>query len=282
MTALANAIKRKTHKERSQPAARQKYGLLEKHKDYVERAKNFHKKEKAIKTLKRKAEERNPDEFYFAMEKARTKDGVHDGRLTQANKYSQEELRLMKTQDVKYLSMKATTEANKAARLRESLHFIGATAPATAVATAAATAKAGKGGTKAAAAAAAAAPRHTVFVDSEAAAARFDPAAYFDTPAALLDRTFNRPRASQLADKKAVLGAKTKGVEKRKAAAYRELAQRQERRGKVAAVAERLAYEKLVMGKGRKRKLRGKELRGAGVDPETAGKVFVWKRERQR
>jgi len=30
--------------------------------------------------LKRKAEERNPDEFYFAMEKARTKNGVHDGR----------------------------------------------------------------------------------------------------------------------------------------------------------------------------------------------------------
>lgn len=31
-------------------------------------------------TLKRKAEERNPDEFYFAMENAKTKDGVHDGR----------------------------------------------------------------------------------------------------------------------------------------------------------------------------------------------------------
>lgn len=27
--------------------------------------------------LRRKAEERNPDEFYFAMQKARTKDGLH-------------------------------------------------------------------------------------------------------------------------------------------------------------------------------------------------------------
>ncbi len=35
-------------------------------------------------TLRRKAEERNPDEFYFAMEKARTKDGVHDGRWVHA------------------------------------------------------------------------------------------------------------------------------------------------------------------------------------------------------
>ena len=30
--------------------------------------------------LQRKAEERNPDEFYFAMEKSRTKEGVHDAR----------------------------------------------------------------------------------------------------------------------------------------------------------------------------------------------------------
>ncbi|EFJ49796.1 hypothetical protein VOLCADRAFT_89620 [Volvox carteri f. nagariensis] len=279
MTALANAIKRKTHKERSQPAARKKYGLLEKHKDYVERAKNFHKKEKILKTLKRKAEERNPDEFYFAMEKARTKDGVHDGRLTQANKYSQEELRLMKTQDVKYLSMKATTEANKAARLRESLHFIGVTAAQPA----AAAAKRGSNGSAGPAAAAAGpAPRHTVFVDSEEEAARFNPAEYFDTPAELLDRTFNRPRSAQLADPKAMLGTSNKGVEKRKYAAYKELAQRLERRNRVAATAEHLAYEKLVMCKGRKRKLRAKEIKEAGMDPKTTGKVFVWKRERRR
>jgi hypothetical protein len=60
--------------------ARKKFGLLEKHKDYVERARDFHKKDNTIKHLKRKAEERNPDEFYFAMQKAKTKDGVHNGR----------------------------------------------------------------------------------------------------------------------------------------------------------------------------------------------------------
>jgi hypothetical protein len=34
----------------------------------------------STQALKRKAEERNPDEFYFAMQSKRTKEGVHDGR----------------------------------------------------------------------------------------------------------------------------------------------------------------------------------------------------------
>jgi hypothetical protein len=64
-----------------------------------------------LQQLRRKAEERNPDEFYFGMEKARTADGVHVQRSTEANKYSQDELRLMKTQDVNYLTLKAQAES---------------------------------------------------------------------------------------------------------------------------------------------------------------------------
>jgi hypothetical protein len=45
------------------------------------------------------------------MERARTKDGVHQAPTAQANKYSQEELRLMKTQDANYLGLKAQAEA---------------------------------------------------------------------------------------------------------------------------------------------------------------------------
>ena len=55
----------------------------------------------------------------------------------------------------------------------------------------------------------------------------------------------------------------------------------------MASVAAHLAYQKEVMGKGRKRKLAGRELKaggarqGAGADAP-AGPVFVWKRERKK
>ncbi len=55
-------------------------------------------------------------------------------------------------------------------RLQESLHFIGVPAQ----------------------------NRHTVFVDSSSAARSFSAEAHFDTPAPLLGRAFNRPRAAQL------------------------------------------------------------------------------------
>ena len=125
MSSLRNAVKRRTHKERSQPAERRKFGLLEKKKDYILRARDFHKKEEALKVLRKKAANRNPDEFYFAMQKQRTNDGVHIANEDLSNKYTQDELHLMKTQDVKYVAMKASMEAKKVEKLRTTLHMIG-------------------------------------------------------------------------------------------------------------------------------------------------------------
>ncbi|KAL7169418.1 hypothetical protein ACSBR2_034459 [Camellia fascicularis] len=116
MSSLRNAVCKRAHKERSQPQSRKKYGLLEKHKDYVVRAKAFHKKEDALRKLKEKAAFRNPDEFYFKMIKTKTVDGVHKPE-SQANKYTQEELMLMKTQDIGYVLQKLQSEKNKIEKL---------------------------------------------------------------------------------------------------------------------------------------------------------------------
>uniref|UniRef100_A0A5B7BR76 U3 small nucleolar RNA-associated protein 11 n=1 Tax=Davidia involucrata TaxID=16924 RepID=A0A5B7BR76_DAVIN len=123
MSSLRNAINRQAHKERAQPHSRKKFGLLEKHKDYVVRAQTYHKKEEALQKLKEKATFRNPDEFYFKMIKTKTVDGVHKLE-SQANKYTQEELLLMKTQDIGYVLQKVQSEKKKIDKLTAILHSL--------------------------------------------------------------------------------------------------------------------------------------------------------------
>lgn len=60
------------HRERGQLLERQKLGILEKKKDYVVRAKNYHTKRLRIERLQEKAKERNKDEFYYAMKNQKT------------------------------------------------------------------------------------------------------------------------------------------------------------------------------------------------------------------
>ncbi|XP_031490981.1 probable U3 small nucleolar RNA-associated protein 11 [Nymphaea colorata] len=124
MSSLKNVIHRRIHKERSQPESRKKFGFLQKHKDYVLRARDFHKKEETIRKLKEKAAFKNPDEFYFKMVNTRTVDGVHKP-ANRANKYSAEELLMMRTQDMGYVLQKSQSEKKKIERLSSTLHYLG-------------------------------------------------------------------------------------------------------------------------------------------------------------
>lgn len=84
MSSLRNSLHRRNHKERSQLAHRSKLGLLEKHKDYVLRARDYHSKRERITNLRRKAADKNKDEFYFGMVNQRTE----VCRLTQMVSYA--------------------------------------------------------------------------------------------------------------------------------------------------------------------------------------------------
>merc|ERR1711881_244909 len=125
MSSLKSAMKghQKTHRERGQVSGRKHLGLLEKRKDYVQRAKNFHKKEATLKTLRKKATEKNPDEFYFQMVNTKLKDGVHMKKYDR-KEYTKPQMDLMKTQDVNYLNLQKSRETNKIRKLEENLHFI--------------------------------------------------------------------------------------------------------------------------------------------------------------
>ncbi|KIW09048.1 uncharacterized protein PV09_00939 [Verruconis gallopava] len=102
MSSIRNAVHRRNHKERSQPHGREKWGLLEKHKDYALRAKDHKEKQKRLKILKEKAALANPDEFSFRMISTRT---INGQRIAdRGNKaLSTDVVRILKTQDVGYV-----------------------------------------------------------------------------------------------------------------------------------------------------------------------------------
>ena len=75
MKNLKRAVPMRKYQERGQPQRRAKLGLLEKKKDYKERAINYHAKEDQLNKLREKAALRNPDEFYMKMGKTKMVDG---------------------------------------------------------------------------------------------------------------------------------------------------------------------------------------------------------------
>lgn len=101
-SSLRNSLHRRNHKERSQLSHRAKFGILEKHKDYVQRARDYHSKQDRITRLRQKAADRNKDEFYFGMNKERTVQGVHvkdRGNVSMP----MDMVKLLKTQDEGYV-----------------------------------------------------------------------------------------------------------------------------------------------------------------------------------
>ncbi|KAJ7103305.1 u3 small nucleolar RNA-associated protein 11 [Mycena belliarum] len=99
---LKNSIHRRNHKERSQLAHRSRLGILEKHADYVKRARDYHSKQDRLTRLKQKVAERNKDEFYFSMSKQTTKGGVHIADRGNVA-LPQDMVKVLKTQDENYV-----------------------------------------------------------------------------------------------------------------------------------------------------------------------------------
>ena len=100
---MRNAVQRRNHKERSQLPGREKWGILEKHKDYSLRAADYNVKKRKLSILSQKARDRHPDEFAFGMLSAeKSKQGKH-GQNSVENRLGHDTVRLLKTQDAGYL-----------------------------------------------------------------------------------------------------------------------------------------------------------------------------------
>ncbi|KAF8913072.1 small-subunit processome [Gymnopilus junonius] len=119
-SSLRNSIHRRNHKERSQLSHRAKLGLLEKHADYVKRARDYHSKQDRLNRLKQKAAERNKDEFYFSMTKERTREGVHvQGRGNAP--LPTDIVKVLKTQDENYVRTMRAAGLKKIDKIKNQL-----------------------------------------------------------------------------------------------------------------------------------------------------------------
>mmetsp|Transcript_16096 Transcript_16096/g.49877 ORF Transcript_16096/g.49877 Transcript_16096/m.49877 type:complete len:219 (+) Transcript_16096:1317-1973(+) len=118
MSSLRNVTKRSTHKERAQPSARKKFGLLEKKSDYKLRSDNYHKRQARLKTLQRKAQERNPDEFAFGM--IGTVAGERRGPEGSASTHAA--TAKLKSEDLRYVRMAKVIDDHRVGRLQGELH----------------------------------------------------------------------------------------------------------------------------------------------------------------
>lgn len=203
MSSLRNAVKRVTHKERSQPRARTHLGLLEKKGDYRLRSRDYRRKQDRLKSMRDKAANRNPDEFYFGMHNSRVDGmgGTNTGRhlrTEEARRREAEEkglgpdaVRIMKDQDLAYVRMQRLMDGRKVERLQSSLHYLegggGDVDGEEGGGTSKLTKMVGKK------------RKHTVFVEGgKKEAEEFDAAEHFDTLPELVGRAFNRPRLETL------------------------------------------------------------------------------------
>ncbi|GIJ83573.1 hypothetical protein Asppvi_002397 [Aspergillus pseudoviridinutans] len=132
MSSMRNAVQRRQHRERGQLEGREKWGILEKHKDYSLRAKDYNAKQAKLKRLQELASNRNPDEFAFGMMSAhsRTK-GKHGAaaRDSAAKRgLSHDAIKLLKTQDAAYLRTtgerlrREIEKVEQEVRLQEGIH----------------------------------------------------------------------------------------------------------------------------------------------------------------
>ncbi|KAF6032234.1 UTP11L [Bugula neritina] len=252
MSSFKNAMKsvQKSHKERSQPSFRSDLGHLEKKRDYKVRANDRAKKEKALKKLRLKAAERNPNEFTRKMIVTKLKDGVHQCRELKGVT-DPDQIKLIQSQDKRYVEYRRVLEAKKAQRLKDNLHLIQDGQRAT----------------------------HTFFVDNKKEAREFNLAERLNTHPALLDRAYNRltneqlsemDLASTMPDPRLLAEAMVAKEE-----AYKELGRRERREKQLQVAREKLEVKNHLMEKKAKKVLVKKETKNRAA-------VYKWESRRKR
>ncbi|KAB5586362.1 hypothetical protein PHYPO_G00000720 [Pangasianodon hypophthalmus] len=252
MSSFRKALKSKQrdHKERSQPVSRKHLGLLEKKKDYKLRADDYHRKQKTINALRKKALDKNPDEFYYKMINTQLKDGKHVIKQKE-EQMTEEQKKVMRTQDIGYVEMKRVAESKKIERLKSELHLLDA-----------------EGKRK---------NSHVFFVDTRKEVEDFNLATHLNTVPELVNRAYNRPTLDTLVNK-SILGAVTpetiKKLAKQRKVRYDELSQRIDRERKMFVISQKIQTRKDLQDKNKKVKVKN--------ETSTAPAIYKFEAKRKR
>lgn len=239
----------KTHRERHQPEARKHLGLLEKKKDFIARARDFQEKRATIKLLRKRALNKNPDEFHFHMINSKMVNGVHREK-DKEDQHTPEQIKLMETQDLKYVAYKRNIEAKKIEKLQSQLHMIDAANETQ--------------------------NQHIFFLDDNTEMKNFDLAKKLGTHPALLPRRTNRPTLNAIKSMKLPeLDNKTiVKLEQKKHMAYKELEKRIDREHELTVVQQKLEMRRALKDK----KIRKPKLVKSGS--KDAAPIYKWKFEK--
>lgn len=247
MAKLVHNVQKKQHKERGQLSSRSRYGLLEKKKDYQLRARDYHKKQATLKSLKAKAKERNPDEYYHAMVNKKTDSNGFLVSERDTEVLSTDQVKLLKTQDAAYIKTLRSQELKKISKLEKTLQFK-------------------------------AQGEHTVFIDTPEQKQNFDAAKHFGTSRNLVHDRENRLRLEQLQGRVELIPELNEdlmpkeSLDKKRIKKFAQLQSHLERQKKLKEVEERMDMQREGMKKGNKKKV---------VDA-LGRTAYKFKRERKR
>ncbi|CAL8298655.1 putative U3 small nucleolar RNA-associated protein 11 [Gadus morhua] len=235
--------KQRNHHERAQLGSRNFLGLLEKKKDYKLRANDYHKKQNLLSALRRKAMEKNPDEFYYKMISSKLEDGVHRAnREAWDVEVTEEQRKMMRTQDLKYVEMRRLADAKKIERMKGELHLLDA-----------------KGKQE---------NQHTFFVDSKREVQDFSLAERLNTVPELVGRAYNRPTLETLKTK--IIKGPTDNYSLQKLARqrghqYTILSQRIERERKLYVIGQKIQSRREIQEKTKRVKMSNETKEAAAV-----------------
>lgn len=247
----AAKINQKTHQERQQLRNRSHLGFLEKKKDYKVRAHHENQRKQVIKSLKKKALNRNPDEFYFHMVNSKVVNGEHKD-VKEEPEHTPEQIMLMQTRDLKYIRAKRSIEIKKIEKLKSQLHFIDKTNEIP--------------------------NSHIFYLDSDKEAENFDLAKHLNTHPSLVNRRSNRPRLEDL-DKFNIPDVDeetAKKLNQKRNKMYTELERRINRERELGIVERKLELKRALVESNDTKPKRVKK-----ATPNSAP-IYKWKNERKK